>query len=45
MTERNEKLKNLIGYLSANKINNCNSGEGRKKKKKNPKESTEQIKK
>ena len=34
MTERNEKLKNLIGYLSANKINNCNSGEGRKKKKK-----------
>ena len=38
-----EKLKSLIGFHSANKINNYNIGE--KKEKKNPDDSTEQIKK
>jgi len=37
----------LIGFLSANKINNYYRGgeKGKKKEKKNPKESTEQVKK
>ena len=41
-----EKLKNLIGFLSANKIDNYNRAgdKGRKKGGKNPKESTEQVK-
>ena len=35
MTERKKKkLKNLIGFLSANKSNNCNRGVGGRKKKK-----------
>ena len=38
-----KKLNSLIGFLSANKINNCN-GEWRKRKK-NLKESIEQVKK
>jgi len=47
LTEGKEKkLKSLIGFLNANKINNYNRGEktgqGRKK---HPKESTEQVKK
>ena len=37
-----KKLKSLIGFHSANKIDNCNRGG--KKEKKNPKESTEQVK-
>ena len=40
MTERNEKLKNLIGYLSANKIDNRAGVGGREESK----ESTEQVK-
>ena len=36
--EGEKKLKNLIGFLSANEIDNYNSGGG------NPKESTEQRK-
>ena len=45
MTEK-KKLKSLIGFLSANKIDNYNvGGWGKKGKgKKNPKESTEQVK-
>ena len=43
MTEAKKKVKNLIGFLSTNKINNYNIGE--KKEKKNPDDSTEQIKK
>ena len=39
-----KKLKGLIGFLSANKIDSCNK-RGEKKKKKNPKESAEQVKK
>jgi len=44
-----KKLKSLIRFHSASKIDNFNrgggTGEGReKKKKKNPKESTEQVK-
>ena len=39
---RKKKFKNLIGLLSANKIDNYN-GEGGKEKK-NSKESTEQVK-
>ena len=40
-----KKVQSLIGYVSANKINNYNRGgwEGKKKKKKS-KESTEQVK-
>ena len=38
-----KKLKSLIGFLSANKIDNYNRWRG--KKEKNPKESTEQVKK
>ena len=48
MTEEKEKkkLKSLIGFLSANKINNYyRGGEKGKKREKNPKESTEQVKK
>ena len=37
-----KKLKTLIGFLSANKIDNYNRVG--KKKKTNPKESTEQVK-
>ena len=36
------RVKSLIGFHSANKINNYNREE--KKKEKNPKESTEQVK-
>ena len=42
MTEEKKKLKSLIGFLSANKIDNYSRGVG--KEKKNPKESTEQVK-
>ena len=44
---RKKKLKSLIGFLSANKIDNYNGRElGKKgKEKKNPKESIEQVKK
>ena len=49
VTEEKKKLKSLIGFLSANKINIYNEGGGqaeeKEKKKKNPKESTEQVKK
>ena len=49
VTEEKKKLKSLIGFLSANKINIYNRGarqaEEKEKKKKNPKESTEQVKK
>ena len=47
MTEEKEKkkLKSVIGFLSANKINMYNRvGEGEKSKR-NPKQSTEQVKK
>ena len=48
MTEekKKKKLKSLIRFHSANKIDNYNrEGErGKKKEKKNPKESTEQVK-
>ena len=41
-----KKLKSLIGFLSAHKINNYNGVEqGWRKKEKSPKESTEQVKK
>ena len=43
VTEGKKKLKSLIGFLSANKIDNYNSGWGEGKKKTNPKESTEQV--
>ena len=33
-----KKLQSLIGFLSANKINNDNKGGEEKKKEKNPKE-------
>ena len=42
VTEGEKKLKSLIGFLSANKINNYNRGGG---KEKSPKEFTEQVKK
>ena len=49
VTEEKKKLKSLIGFLIANKINIYNGGgrrvEEKEKKKKNPKESTEQVKK
>ena len=46
MTEEKKKLKSLIGVLSANKISNYNRrGKTETKGKKNPKESTEQVKK
>ena len=44
VTEGKKKLKSLIGFLSANKINNYNRVGGKGKKKKTPKESTEQVK-
>ena len=49
MKKTNKKLKSLIRFHSANKINNYNWGAGarkrkRKKKKNNPKETTEQVK-
>ena len=45
MTEKEKKkLKSLIGFLSANKIENYNRGWG-KRKRKNPKESGKQVKK
>ena len=50
MTEKKkrkkEKLKSFIKFHSANKIDNCNGGgvKEKKKEKKNPKESTEQVK-
>ena len=44
VTEGEKKLKSLIGFLSANKINNYNRGGG-KEKEKSPKEFTEQVKK
>ena len=46
VTEKKEKkkLKSLIGFLSAHKINNYNGVEqGWRKKEKSPKESTEQA--
>ena len=42
MTKEKLKLKSLIGFHSASKIDSYNKGE---KRKKNPKESTEQVKK
>ena len=41
---RKKKLKILIRFHRANKIDNYNMGKKRKKKRKNPKESTEQVK-
>jgi len=41
--KKKKKLKSLIGFLSANKIDNYNRGG--KKGGKNPKESIEQVKK
>lgn len=44
---REKKLKSVAGFHSANKIDNYNGGGGVeiwKKKKKNPKESIEQVK-
>ena len=43
---REKKLKSLIRFHSANKINNYNRGgkTGEKEKRKNPKESREQVK-
>ena len=41
--EKKKNLKSLIGFLSAKKINNYNRGG--QKGEKNPKESTEQVKK
>ena len=43
MTEGKKKLKSLIRFHSANKIDNYNS-RGKGKNKINPKESTEQVK-
>ena len=42
---KKQKLKSLIGFLSANKINSYNRGGKKKKKEKKKKESTEQVKK
>ena len=44
---RKKKFKSLIGFLSVNKIDKYNRGGGKemKKEKKNPTESTEQVKK
>ena len=44
---KKKKLKSLIGFLSANKIDIYNRGreKEKKKKEKNPEESTEQVKK
>ena len=40
--KKKKKLKNLVGFLSANKIDNYHRGRQRGK---NPKESTEQVEK
>ena len=48
VTEEKEKkkmLKSLIGFLSANEIDNYNRGGKRGKKENIPKESTEHVKK
>ena len=46
VTEEKKKLKSLIIFHSVNKIDNYNMGvKSVEKKKKNPKESTEQVKK
>ena len=42
--EKKKKLKSLIRFHNANKIDNYNRGRGKGKKEKNPKESTEQVK-
>ena len=47
MTKKRKKLKSLIRFHTVNKINTYNRegvGEGGKKKKKDPKETTEQVK-
>jgi len=44
MTEEKKKRKYLIRFHKANKIDNYNSGGRERKKKKHPKESTEQVK-
>ena len=45
MTLRKKKIKSLIRFHSANKIDNYNRGaEKEKKRKNNQKESTEQVK-
>ena len=41
---KKKKLKSLIGFHSAKKIDNYNRGRGKGKKEKNPKQSTEQVK-
>ena len=41
---RKKKLKSLIRFHSANKMDSYNVGGGQKKKRKNQKESTEQVK-
>ena len=43
-TNKQKNLKSLIGFFSANKIDNYNRA-GKGKRKKNPKESTKQVKK
>jgi len=44
--KKKKKLKGLIGFHSANKIDDYNGGGGgkEKKRKRNPKESTKQVK-
>ena len=45
MTEGETKLKSLVRFHSANKINyNRGGGKRKKKKEKNPEESTEHVK-
>ena len=45
VTEEKKKLKSLIGFLSANKIDYNRGGKkGKREKRKNPKASTEQVK-
>ena len=44
VSEEKKKIKSLIGFLSANKINDYNRV-GKKRKEKIPKEPTEQVKK
>ena len=47
LRKKEKKLKGLIRFHSANKIGNYNTGQGevkKEKKKRNPKESTEQVK-
>ena len=41
---KKKKLKSLVRFDSANKIDNYNKGREKGKKKKNPKESREQVK-